>query len=88
MPFILFLSAVEAEKLTKTKWAQFFETPCSSKDDVREKKNKIHSEMNLQNYNDNKPYFTQIILFTTKIVTGLPLFTPRVVAFLHYRGHH
>ena len=37
--------------------------------------------MNLQNYNDNKPYFTQIILFTTKIVTGLPLFTPRVGAF-------
>jgi hypothetical protein len=28
MPFILFLSAEEAEKLTKTKWAQFFETPC------------------------------------------------------------
>ena len=37
--------------------------------------------MNFLNYNDNKPYFKQIILFTTKIVTGLPLFTPRVVAF-------
>ena len=37
--------------------------------------------MNFLNYNDNKPYFTQITLFTTKIVTGLPLFTPRVGAF-------
>ena len=37
--------------------------------------------MNFLNYNDNKPYFKQIILFTTKIVTGLPLFTPWVGAF-------
>ena len=29
MPFILFLSTVKAENLRKTKWAQFFETPCS-----------------------------------------------------------
>jgi hypothetical protein len=28
MPFFLFLSDVEAGKLRKTKWAQFFETPC------------------------------------------------------------
>ena len=37
--------------------------------------------MNFLNYNGNKPYFKQIILFSTKIVTGLPLSTPRVVAF-------
>jgi hypothetical protein len=28
MSFVLLPSAVEVEKLLKTKWAQFFETPC------------------------------------------------------------
>ena len=32
MSFVLFPSAVEAEKLRKTKWAQFFETPCIKQD--------------------------------------------------------